>query len=57
MLLLLNLEGEPATLNVAELMPQAGSDWRQVLPDESPLPPQLTLSNGEGLVAVRDGPA
>ncbi len=56
-LLLLNLEGEPATLNVAELMPQAGSDWRQVLPDESPLPPQLTLSNGEGLVAVRDGPA
>ena len=56
-LLLLNLEGEPATLNVAELMPQAGSDWRQVLPHPSPLPPQLTLSNGEGLVAVRDGPA
>ena len=55
-LLLLNLEGEPATLNVAEMMPQAGSGWRQVLPDESPLPPKLTLSNGEGLVAVRDGP-
>ena len=55
-LLLLNLEGEPATLNVAEMMPQAGSGWRQMLPDESPLPPKLTLSNGEGLVAVRDGP-
>ncbi|WP_372696605.1 glucosylglycerol hydrolase [Immundisolibacter sp.] len=56
-LLLLNLEGEPATLNVADMMPQAGSGWRQVLPDESPLPPKLTLSNGEGLVAVRNGPA
>jgi hypothetical protein len=55
-LLLLNLEGEPATLDVAELMPQAGSGWRQVLPHESALPAQLTLNNGEGLVAVRDGP-
>ncbi|MFZ5492105.1 MAG: glucosylglycerol hydrolase [Pseudomonadota bacterium] len=55
-LLLLNLEGEPAKLDVAELMPQAGSGWRQVLPHESALPAQLTLNNGEGLVAVRDGP-
>ncbi|MGB7396992.1 MAG: glucosylglycerol hydrolase [Candidatus Macondimonas sp.] len=56
-LLLLNLEGEPVTLNLADLIPKVGSGWRQVLPDESPLPMQLTLSNGEGLVAVRDGPA
>lgn len=54
-LLLLNLEGEPATLDIAELVPQAGSGWRQVLPHQAPLPAQVTLHNGEGLLAVRDG--